>query len=76
MHSRSKSTNPWAALLIASFLVTAYSCTATSRDTNEQQEPAITGTIRTSDGTPLYGILVNAKGEGQKYTTSVSRLLH
>lgn len=62
--------NPWTALLIASFLVTAYSCTATSRDV-KQQDPAITGVIRTSDGSPLYGILVSAKGEGQKYTTSV-----
>ena len=46
--------NPWSYLLIVSLLVTAYSCTATSRDENEQQEPAITGTIRTSDGSPLY----------------------
>ena len=70
MYSRSQRGNPWAALLIASFLMTGYSCTATSSEANAQQEPAITGTIRTSDGSPLYGILVNAKGEGQKYTTS------
>ena len=71
MYGRLHKASPWAVLLIVSLLLTAYSCTATGRDENEQQEPAITGTIRTSDGSPLYGILVSAKGEGQKYTTSV-----
>ncbi len=65
MYSRSQRGNPWAALLIASFLMTGYSCTATSSEANAQQEPAITGTIRTSDGSPLYGILVNGNVIGK-----------
>ncbi len=71
MYERSHKASPWALLLIVSLLLAAYSCTPTGRDENELQEPAITGTIRTSDGSPLYGILVSAKGEGQIYTTSV-----
>ncbi len=61
----------WAALLMVGLFLSAYSCTATDRDENEPQESAITGTIRTSDGSPQHGILVSATGEGQKDTTSV-----
>ena len=31
----------------------------------------IRGTVRSPDGTPLYGILVKARGEGKNYTTYV-----
>ena len=68
MSHRKKS---WAALLLVGLFLSAYSCTATDRDETEQQESAITGTLRTSDGSPQHGILVSATGEGQKDTTSV-----
>ena len=71
MCGRSPKASPWALLLMVSLLLATYSCTQTGGDENEQQESAITGTIRTSDGSPLYGILVSAKGEGQINTTSV-----
>ena len=71
LYRMSRRATPWAALLMVSLLLAAHSWTATASNQNEQQEPTITGTIRTSDGSPLYGIRVSAKGEGQNSTTSV-----
>jgi virginiamycin B lyase len=63
--------HPWTGLLVIGLLLATHSCTATDGIENEQQEPVITGTVRTPDGSSLYGILVSAKGENEKYTTSV-----
>ena len=61
----------WAAWLMVGLFMSAYSCKATDPDEEGQRESAITGTIRTSGGSPQHGILVSATGEGQKHTTSV-----
>ncbi len=71
LYRMSRRATPWAALLMGSLLLAAHSWTPTGSNENEQQEPTITGTIRTSDGSPLYGIRVSAKRDGQNSTTSV-----
>ena len=59
-------TGLWSLLLLVFLFPAAHSCT-----TQPDREPALIGTVRTVEGEPLYGILVSAQGEDQKYITSV-----